>query len=741
MSGWDAKIKLLDSKATATEGGSQVADGPSVAAVVDDLKALCASRGVGGVFAVDSLEKYEVTIIASDTVRTAETPEQVFVSGLADGANLGIYILDPTNRWTPGDLSENPAWRARIPVELINVNTGATVNDPFLTFDGSTCKLQYSGQDSATPRIYDVQYRIDGVLSAPFKIRIQRPTFSYGDSTYESLTGISGVPHVLPDNSGLGQAISVRFSAASPDNLVLLTPSTAAADRYYVATVNKFKDGLASCYFIGVPGKTQIGKRADKFTGCIVKRCSSVYWKDLDIAYAWKLGTEDCTVHVIDQVRITDLSAADAIMLDNSTAWLPADTKQTAWITNCEFTRCGQSGNKHPVYVHLRDAPLGSRSGGDATTHFNNVWSYGNNSAPAVNGVTPQGGCNIKCLSKRMSLRNSRLDQTDNWADPRNGYTSSQITSFHAHQRGPFYNNVFKLFNTAIQNFGQDKALMFQNRNLADSGADDPPYFEQDPPLPAIPPFQPRSSTFTVDLAANICKFPQKFSMNRLVTLSSTGMLPRPLNSVATYYLINQNNSGTRLSLTPTGDSIKITDVGTGVHTMTGALTTMTFNPVYHGTNKYLAAPVDVPFWAQVNAKPISDPTNEYAYHKFVSHNVFELVQITGDNQLVCAAIFDQGNPPTAPTRQFDPEQNYYSVPKNWAERSQVFLGNNVYIGFDGAGNKVVRWNGSTPPAIGIKYPSCADPLKPRPDPIAVGGERDQGDAVVDVPLPDWFQI
>ena len=739
MSEWDSTTKLIGRKAAV-----QVSESPTVMEVIEELKAFCASRGVGGVFAVKSVEDYEVTISASYSARAAETPEQVFVAGLAEEVNLGIYILDQSNRWLPGDLAADSAWRCRMDllVELINVNTGAPIEDTFLLFDPATCKLRYSGADPTTVRIYDVQWRINGVVFPPFKIRIQRPTFSYGDATYESLTGIAGVPHVLPANAGLGQAISQRFPATSLDNLVLLTPSTAQADRYYVATLNTFKEGLGSCYFVGVPGKTKIGRKGEKFTSCVVKRCNTVVWKNIDITQNWKLVTEDCTVHVVDQMRVTDMAAMDAIVFDNTTPWFPADTKQTAWVVNAEFTRCGQGGAKHPVYIHLRDDPLGSRSGGDATTHFNNVWSYGNNQAPAVNGATGQGGCNLKCLSKYMSVRNCKLEQTDNWTDPYNGYTSSQITSFHAHQRGPIYNNHFKGFNTTLQNLGQDKLLMFQNRNLADSGHDDPPYFNEDPPIPAIPPFQPRDCTFTVDLATNLCKFPQKFSIRQPVTLSSTGRLPRPLNSVATYYLVSQSNSSTRLSLTSNGDSIKLEDAGTGVHTMTGALTTMTFNPTYHGTNKYLTPPVDVPYWTQVSAKPISDPTNEYAYHKFVSYNVFEFVPLPNpENQMVCAAIFDQGNPPCAPTRQFDPEQNYYSVPKNWVERSQIFLGNNVYVGFDGAGTKVVRWNGVTPPALGVKYPYCVDPLKPRPDPIVIGGERNQGEAIMDVPLPPWFLI
>lgn len=744
MSDWQSVTKKLDGKATATEGATVVADAPTVAAVVDELKTICATRGVGGVFAVENVEHYEVTITPSFGVRAAETPEQVFVAGIGDTVNLGMYICDPANRWAPGDLRAEAPWRLRpgVTVDLINVNTGATIGDPYLAFDRATCRLTYSGTDPELVRLYDVQWRINGILFSPFRLRIQRPTFAYGDSPYENYSGIAGVPHVLPVNAGLGAAMAQRFDATSEDNFVLLTPSTASADRYYVATIGKFKNGLASCYLVGVPGKTKIGKRGDKYTSCIVKRCASVYWKDLDICYAWKLGAEDCTVHVVDRVRVTDLTAGDAIMFDNSTPWLPPDTTQTAFVVNSEFTRCGQSGNKHPVYIHLRDEPLGSRQGADASTHFNNVWSYGNNSAQTVNGNCPQGGCNLKCLSKWMTLRNCKLDQTDNWADPYNGFTSSQITSFHAHQRCVIYNNWLRAFNTTKQNFGQDKLLMFQNRNMADSGHDDPPYFLQDPGLPAIPPYQPRAVNFTVDVAANAIRFANKFSQSRAVTLKSTGALPRPLNSVAVYWLMNQTNAGCRLALTATSqDSIKLLDAGSGTHTMTGEPTKLAFNPTYHGTNTYDEDAVDAPFWADVQATPIDDPANEAAYHKFISHNIFELVQLPLDNQLVASAIFDQGNPPCAPTRQFDPEQNYYSVPRNWVERSLCYLGNNVYVGFQGAGNKVVRWNGSTPPTIGVKYPFCVNPLKPRPDPVVVGGERDFGEPVIDVPLPPWFKI
>jgi hypothetical protein len=143
---------------------------------------------------------------------------------------------------------------------LINVNTGAGISDTYLTFNGSTGKLIYSGKDTDVVRMYDVQFRVNGILFSPFKLRVQRPTFTFGDQSYEALTGITGVPAVIPANFGLGAAMSQRFTATSPDNMVFLTPSTAAADRYYVATISHFKTGLESCYIIGMPGKTKVGE-------------------------------------------------------------------------------------------------------------------------------------------------------------------------------------------------------------------------------------------------------------------------------------------------------------------------------------------------------------------------------------------------------------------------------------------------------------------------------------------------
>ena len=89
------------------------------------------SLGAGVNLATDGLLTYNGSggpsvsriSIRSDAVQTqrfefAEIPELVFIEGIGETEELGIYQLDPSNPWAPGDLTNAGGWSANITCAL-----------------------------------------------------------------------------------------------------------------------------------------------------------------------------------------------------------------------------------------------------------------------------------------------------------------------------------------------------------------------------------------------------------------------------------------------------------------------------------------------------------------------------------------------------------------------------------------------------------------------------------------------
>jgi hypothetical protein len=108
----------------------------------------------------------------------ASVPEIPFVRGRPETVQLGIWQLDPLNRWTPGDQTRASGWKSRFPTRLVSISTG--VAPAGMTYDGQTGELRYDGS-----AIGDVTVRIertDGAgASNAFRIRGLVPTVVYGD--------------------------------------------------------------------------------------------------------------------------------------------------------------------------------------------------------------------------------------------------------------------------------------------------------------------------------------------------------------------------------------------------------------------------------------------------------------------------------------------------------------------------------------------------------------------------------
>ena len=122
----------------------------------------------------------EVSIPAApERMDFAPIPEVALVQGRRETVQLGIFQLDPLNRWTPGDLTRASGWRSRFSTGLVDVATGAPPAG--YTYDSETGELGYDGEASG-----DVLVRIErldgGGVSNSFRVRALKPTVVYGDN-------------------------------------------------------------------------------------------------------------------------------------------------------------------------------------------------------------------------------------------------------------------------------------------------------------------------------------------------------------------------------------------------------------------------------------------------------------------------------------------------------------------------------------------------------------------------------
>ncbi len=111
----------------------------------------------------------------------APIPEVVFVRGLAETVQLGPFQVDPSNRWTAGDLTRASGWISGHPTRLVDAASGQAVPSAAMNYEGSTAELRYAGQWSG-----DLTVRLETVSgsarSADFRIRVLTPTVVYGDN-------------------------------------------------------------------------------------------------------------------------------------------------------------------------------------------------------------------------------------------------------------------------------------------------------------------------------------------------------------------------------------------------------------------------------------------------------------------------------------------------------------------------------------------------------------------------------
>lgn len=112
-------------------------------------------------------------------VELAPVPELVFVAGIPETVQLGAFVLDPANGWTPGDRSRASGWTSRRTTRLIVEASGKPPSG--FDYDGRTGELRYTGGAAG-----DMTVRLEaGSSMQDFRIRVLTPTHVYGDAAAE----------------------------------------------------------------------------------------------------------------------------------------------------------------------------------------------------------------------------------------------------------------------------------------------------------------------------------------------------------------------------------------------------------------------------------------------------------------------------------------------------------------------------------------------------------------------------
>jgi hypothetical protein len=176
----------------------------------------------------------EVSIPAApERMDFAPVPEVALVQGRRETAQLGIFQLDPLNRWTPGDLTRASGWRSRFSTGLVDVATGAPPAG--YTYDGETGELGYNGEASG-----DVLVRIErldgGGVSNNFRVRALKPTVVYGDNAAAINTEQGWAANVCETPLSFASCRS-RFKGGTSDIaplVIFFTPGRYTTQDWYI---------------------------------------------------------------------------------------------------------------------------------------------------------------------------------------------------------------------------------------------------------------------------------------------------------------------------------------------------------------------------------------------------------------------------------------------------------------------------------------------------------------------------
>lgn len=418
----------------------------------------------------------------------AEVPEIVFPSGFAGQMeHLGIFHLDPDNRWTPGDLTNAAGWLPQWNTELVPQD-GATL-PPGLHYEPATAVLSYDGSEpTAATRTVTVKLRRVGTSSEsqPFKIRILQPTVVWGTgatSDSQIAAYYPSVPKYDPADGGVSgfngacrAHLQTTATYAQPNVLFIMPGSYQGVDDVDGSGINNgdilLRDNLKYVYVIGVP----TGRPT--FTGNAIARNISFqssrhsYLKNLEfvdfnvLERSYTNTEEDLadknTFHTQiltrDSTTSNNWTGSDAREGDAS-PWAWVKSRVSTWMWNLQAIAAGGLDTTHLMYVEGR---------ANSALFINNCRLYG-------------GRGNNLCKSTRWlkKLRNSFLTTFLDPTDPSAGtQRSRELVDWVGCGVGVIYNNHLFSGYTAADG-GTQHGLLRKRQRRDWWGSDTPAYPDQ----------------------------------------------------------------------------------------------------------------------------------------------------------------------------------------------------------------------------------------------------------------------
>jgi hypothetical protein len=376
----------------------------------------------------------------------AEVPEISFVQSFEESEHLGIYHLDATNRWSPGDLTNKAGWMPRVPTQL-DVLQG-TLNG--LSYDATTGVLNYDGKGAAGWALVQLSAPSKGARSNPFYVRVLMPDaiwgqdatkrpdiagkfpgvpkFDYGTTSYEAAWAVVP-PGESPHDGEVLLILKGTYMSAVEGRLTnQVDPATGALNDRVIWRTNS---GRASpwLYILGEPGSRPkiSGYDVDKGGSLATRGYLVSVVKNLELETmitetangGWQIGVPNRkywtrifahSTHGLNRPAFPDTRALSNDVFgspayegdtEDKTVRMgvpiaPNDFKSFFW--NNEFLRTGGNSLKHTIYLHGRP---------DAWLIYNNNRHNGGNSSSAV-----------KATLGHLRVLNSRISAFPDEGDP-----------------------------------------------------------------------------------------------------------------------------------------------------------------------------------------------------------------------------------------------------------------------------------------------------------------------------------
>ena len=371
----------------------------------------------------------------SPTFAFAEVPDVVFVRGEADTEFLGIYQLDPDNRYTPGDLVNAAKWSAKKPCSV----SGSLPKG--VTYDAAAATLKYDGSGSGSETA-TIQLQHAALKSNSFTVRVVVPTVTFGTgATYDFDYGADGA---------LAWENAIR-ALNKTDNVLYVAPGTYADCTYGWTPKNQ-----TSVIIVGGTPRPKIVKPTSvNQTGISFgDGVQYVYVKNVELD-GFSLTERNHTSHptiVVNRVFLHDHTGSGLVFGDdgNTTA-----TTHRFWLVNSELARMGQGNAYHNIYCHGRGATY---------LHANNIRSYASN-----------GSSNFKATTRNITVHNAYFGTLDDWANPSTATWSGPHCDHMAAGEHIYYNNHFKLARSTTLG-GTSYGGIFLRARRSLTGCDEPPY-------------------------------------------------------------------------------------------------------------------------------------------------------------------------------------------------------------------------------------------------------------------------